>query len=182
LSIQALAWAFKQEIRPAALKFVLVALADCANEREDMSLWPSIAHICEVTCLDIKTVKQYIAKLKDQKLLLDTGERVGRTKQIKVYKLNFQKESRNGPVKEAQIAPETGPKTDYVKRPKNGPRNPYYRTLKEPQDNFYNKNKKQAPNYEGLVSLEDSRTSVRLNSFRKTGLWREEWGPKPNEA
>jgi pyocin large subunit-like protein len=113
MSIQALAWAFKQEIRPAALKFVLVALSDCANEKEDMNLWPSIAHICDVTCLDVKTVKRYLVELKRLDLLVDTGRRKGRTNQIKVYKLNFENRPENGPVKQAHISHETGPKTDH---------------------------------------------------------------------
>lgn len=132
MSIQAVAWAFRQNIRPAALKFVLVALADCANEKEDMNLWPSIAHICDVTCLDVKTVKRYLVELKRLHLLVDTGERKGPTNQIKVYRLEFQKGSENGPLKEARISRETGPKTDPLNRPKNGPRNSHSRTLREP--------------------------------------------------
>ena len=141
MSIQAVAWAFRQKIKLAALKFVLVALADCANEKEGMHLWPSIAHICDVTGLDAKTVKRYLVELKRLHLLVDTGKRKGRTNQIKVYMLDFQNRSENGSVKEAHISRERGPKTDHVKEPKNGPRNSYSRTLNEPASRQSNEKK-----------------------------------------
>lgn len=176
MSIQALAWAFKQKIKPSSLKFVLVALADCANENEGMLLWPSIAHICDTTSLDKKTVKRHLARLKSNGLLSDTGERVGRTKQIKVYKLHSDKRSQKGSVKEAPFPPERGPKWDLLKRPQMGPRNPYTRTLKEPRGNSYGKGRYRN---DDMTEVSDSKLAARINSFRKTGLWRNEWGATP---
>lgn len=86
MSIEALCWAFDQQVKPAAAKFVLVALSNNANMHGHV--WPSIETLCRRTCLERKTVMKSIDWLEELGLLIDTGERRGATKQIKVYKLN----------------------------------------------------------------------------------------------
>lgn len=84
MSSEALAWAFKQEIKPSSVKFTLVALCECANYRTGL-IFPSISHLSEITGQDRKTVIANIAELERRGLIADTGERSGKTKQVKVY-------------------------------------------------------------------------------------------------
>ena len=65
VSIDAISWVFKQDIKPSWLKFVLVALADCASA--EWRCWPSIAHLCQVTGLDRKTIIKAV-KILEEKL------------------------------------------------------------------------------------------------------------------
>lgn len=84
MSSEALAWAFKQNCKSASAKFTLVALCECANYKTGR-IYPSIAHLTELTGQNRKTIIANIAELESAGLLLDTGERAGATKQIKVY-------------------------------------------------------------------------------------------------
>lgn len=85
MSSEALAWAFKVNVKPSALKFTLVALCECANYKTG-HIYPSIAHLEEITGQDRKTLIANIAKLELLGLIVDTGERAGKTGQIKVYR------------------------------------------------------------------------------------------------
>lgn len=85
MSSEALAWAFKVDVRPSAVKFTLIALCECANYKTG-SIHPSIAHIEEITGQNRKTIIANISKLEAIGLIADTGERIGATKQIKVYR------------------------------------------------------------------------------------------------
>ena len=80
--------AFSSLIKPSATKFVLVALADYANELGES--YPSIETLENKTCQDRKTIMQSISRLIDAGCLSDTGERKGRTKQIPVYRINIE--------------------------------------------------------------------------------------------
>lgn len=114
MSIHAIAWVFDQDIRPSWLKFTLVAFADCANEKDEMKCWPSIAHVCAVTSQDRKTVIGSIADLVGRGWLVDTGERRGKTKQVKVYMLCLPKTNStvDGIVKESRPSLERVPSAD----------------------------------------------------------------------
>jgi hypothetical protein len=85
VSSEAVAWAFKQDIKPSSLKFTLVAMAECANYQSGL-VFASTAHLCEITGQDRKTVLANQAELEKRGLIEDTGERTGKTKQIKVYR------------------------------------------------------------------------------------------------
>lgn len=85
MSVSALTWAFASQIRPATAKFVLVALADYANEVGEA--YPSIETLCRKTCMDRKTIISHLQFLADIGAIADTGERRGRTKKVKVYAL-----------------------------------------------------------------------------------------------
>lgn len=85
MSSEALAWAFKTNIRSSALKFTLVALCECANYRTG-HIYPSLAQLEEITGQNRKTLIANIAKLEEVGLIEDTGQRAGRTGQIKVYR------------------------------------------------------------------------------------------------
>jgi pyocin large subunit-like protein len=86
VSLRAIIWAFKQNVRPAATKFVLVALADYANDY-DGCCYPSTAAICEKTSLDRKTVLNALVRLQSLEKIADTGRRVGPSHQVKMFQL-----------------------------------------------------------------------------------------------
>lgn len=86
MSIGALNWAFDQRVRPSSVKFVLVAIADCADTHSGTA-WPSIEHLCSTTSQDRKTVIAALQRLVDTGWIADTGERRGRTKQVRVFRL-----------------------------------------------------------------------------------------------
>lgn len=98
MSIEAISWAFQQPIRPSTAKFVLVAIANCADGQEFIA-WPSIRYIATVTSQDPKTVQAGINRLREEGFIEDSGERKGATRQVVVYRLNI---SKNGSVKETQ--------------------------------------------------------------------------------
>jgi hypothetical protein len=102
MSSEALAWAFKSDVKPSSVKFTLVALCECANYQTG-KIFPSIRHLCQITGQDRKTVISNIGKLVSEGWIDETGERVGKTGQIKVYQANIgtvpkveQSQERNG--------------------------------------------------------------------------------------
>ncbi|SAL76540.1 hypothetical protein AWB68_05008 [Caballeronia choica] len=66
---------------------VAVILADLADRSG--CAYPSIPYLCERSGLCRSTVKQALRELRVSGLLVDTGERVGRTGQIPVYRLSL---------------------------------------------------------------------------------------------
>lgn len=91
MSLDATIWAWKQRIKKnkhasrSAVKIVLVSLADRASE--DHTCFPSISRLELDTELNRKTILAAIRHLAEIGLIADTGERKGRTKQVKVYRL-----------------------------------------------------------------------------------------------
>lgn len=79
-------WAMLQPVRPATHKFVLVALANCAD-KESNEAWPSTAELVDVTGLDRKTVLVALERLNAAGFAVDRGKRRGRTGQVKVFHL-----------------------------------------------------------------------------------------------
>jgi hypothetical protein len=80
-------WAAKQRPGSASAKLVLLGLASCADANH--CAYPSIDWLCEFSDLNRKTVIAALQRLEDGMfpLIEDTGERKGRTKQVKVYRL-----------------------------------------------------------------------------------------------
>lgn len=92
MSLDATTWAWKVRQKQKAggstkplKRLVLLSLADRAGE--DHCAYPSIARLVEDTEMDRKTVLKIIDELIQDGLIEDTGERKGRTKQVKVYRL-----------------------------------------------------------------------------------------------
>ena len=85
MSSEAVAWAFKQNIKPSSLKFTLVAMAECANYKTG-HIFASIAHLSEITGQDRKTIIANTAELETRGYIADTGDRTGKTNQVKVYR------------------------------------------------------------------------------------------------
>jgi len=86
MSWVALGWASKQKPGRVADKMVLIALADRHNEESDVS-YPSVAWLADFSCLDRKTVVAALNRLESAGLISDSGQRVGKTKQVKAYSL-----------------------------------------------------------------------------------------------
>ena len=74
----------------SAKRLVLLALADRANK--ESICFPSIARVVKDTGMDRKTVMNTINDLITLGLVLDTGERKGGTNQVRVLKINVDKQ------------------------------------------------------------------------------------------
>jgi DNA-binding Lrp family transcriptional regulator len=85
LSIQAVSWAFNQDIAQSSEKFVLIALCNYADTLG--ICYPSIARLAFDTGLDRKTVMDRIASLESNGIIRDTKKRVGPTRRVTVYKI-----------------------------------------------------------------------------------------------
>jgi pyocin large subunit-like protein len=138
LSIHAVSWAMKCRLPKVAEKFLLVCLANYADENG--RCYPSIAALEYDTSMNRKTIIAAMKRLVDAGLVMDTGQRVGKTRQIPVYQINMTAEysAENGIVDDAENNTETGtvPKTEQSQKvlgnsPKNGTRN-----RQEPSDNI----------------------------------------------
>jgi hypothetical protein len=88
MSWEAQAWAAKQRAGGASAKLVLMIYASFANERG--WAYPSNPTVSEISELDTKTVRIAIEKLELLGLLIDTGKRTGRTKQVRVLQLGME--------------------------------------------------------------------------------------------
>jgi hypothetical protein len=85
VSIHALSWAFKRDIKRSSEKFVLVCLCNYADERG--YCYPSIAALQRDTSQDRKTVIANLKALIESRYIADTGRRVGPTKGVIVYQV-----------------------------------------------------------------------------------------------
>lgn len=119
MSIELLDLAFRSNVRPSSTKFVLVALADYANDWHEA--YPSITTLCNRTSQDRKTVMTNLQRLQQAGLIVDTGVRRGKTQQVRVYKILLADvEAKNSPKKgtvpktgQSHFSPETVPKTGH---------------------------------------------------------------------
>lgn len=107
MSIEHLNKAFKADIQKSSLKFILVALADYANEVGEA--YPSIDTVCKKTALNKKTVQAGLLELQELGYLRDTGRKVGESRRVRVFQID---EPKNGII----------PKTE-ADDPKNGIQN-----------------------------------------------------------
>lgn len=86
MSVEAITWSFKLRFDRSSTKFVLVALASCANR--DMTCCPPVAYLADVTSQNQKTVTENIQRLKEMGLIFVTGDRDKNTGRV-IYKLNI---------------------------------------------------------------------------------------------
>jgi DNA-binding PadR family transcriptional regulator len=89
MSFEALAWAGKCKPGSASRKLVLFALADRHNDEVNGS-YPSVAWIAEFTDLNRKTIIAALDELERLGLITDSGERRGKTGQVKLYRLHLE--------------------------------------------------------------------------------------------
>lgn len=125
MSVEAITWALRQEIRRSSAKFVLVVLANCASG-DTFVAWPSVAYLAGSTSQDRKTVLANLKKLASWGLIEDTGKRKGVTRQVPVYRLICDLPPRTAPDKPSRkwnrsengIVPETDESsTDFPSKP-----------------------------------------------------------------
>ncbi|WP_230770660.1 helix-turn-helix domain-containing protein [Sphingomonas sp. Leaf4] len=88
MSTAALTWAFDMAGLSASEKLVLLVYANFANDRA--CAYPSNQTVCRLSGLNEKTVRSAIERLCAAGLLDDTGDRVGRTQQVRVYRLGIE--------------------------------------------------------------------------------------------
>ncbi|HEY8604711.1 DnaA N-terminal domain-containing protein [Tsuneonella suprasediminis] len=107
MSWETQAWAAKQRPGSSSAKLVLLGLASCADANH--CAFPSIQWLCDFSDLNRKTVIAALQRLEDGMfpLIEDTGERRGRTLQVKVYRLAAGAEGAS-----ADPASETVPKAE----------------------------------------------------------------------
>ena len=86
MSREATTWAAAQRPPKCADKAVLWALAD-ASHRATWEAFPSVAAIGAFAMLNRKQVIASLDRLERAGLIRDSGRRVGRTAQVKVYLL-----------------------------------------------------------------------------------------------
>ena len=79
-------WAGRQRPSKSSDKLVLLGLGHFAHASTGKS-FPSIAALSEWCVLGRQTIIECIARLEASGLIEDTGERVGRTRQVKVWVL-----------------------------------------------------------------------------------------------
>lgn len=87
MSSKGIGWAIEQKARGID-KLVLILLAE-AHKVESGLAFPSIKWLVEHTGLDRKTVIRSLDRLEIVGLIEDTGERVGKTNQVKCYRLQL---------------------------------------------------------------------------------------------
>lgn len=92
---------------------MLLGLAECASRGHGLA-FPSIAELVEFSSLDRKSVIANLDKLEKAGFIQDTGRKVGRTGQIKVYQLSVPKTEPSQKRNSSEIP---------ANSPKNGTRN-----------------------------------------------------------
>lgn len=110
MSWETQSWAAKQRPGSASAKLVLLGLASCSDANH--CAFPSIQWLCDFSDLNRKTVIAALQRLEDGMfpMIRDTGERRGRTSQVKVYRLAA-----------AEQGAPADPASDSAPRPANGP-------------------------------------------------------------
>jgi biotin operon repressor len=103
-------WVFKQPLKPSWLKFLLIALADCAND--EGHCYPSGKYLCIKTGLNRKTVIAGLDTLEAKGYLIDTGQRKGVTKQVKIYQIRVPDEGLLNSTVNGTLIPERVPSAD----------------------------------------------------------------------
>jgi pyocin large subunit-like protein len=88
VSRRATEWAALQRPAQGVDKLVLWAIAH--HHSPTAGAFPSTAALIEFTGLTRKVVLHSVARLQRARLVEDTGRRVGKTRQVKVYRLGFE--------------------------------------------------------------------------------------------
>jgi hypothetical protein len=135
MSFVTLNWALKLAMPPrsASAKAVLIVLAYRAKRTpaDRFECYPSIPYLVGATGQNRKTIFNNLAKLQRWRLLSDTGRRMGKTRQVIVYRLHM-REGLSTPYPQKPSKPaETGPKSCA-----NSPKKPAQVAQKRDTDSF----------------------------------------------
>lgn len=118
MSVEAITWALKQPVKPSSTKFVLVVLANCADQ--NFFAWPSTTYLCTATSQDRKTVLENMKRLRDLGYIADTGMRKGGTGSVPVYQLRSPENGTASAEDSGGEDPAAVPKTGHVSGSENG--------------------------------------------------------------
>lgn len=83
-------WAIRQRLDPVP-RLILVALADRANTNG--LAWPSVAWLAEFCGFHRTTIMRDLNRLQRARLIENTGDRKGDTRQVKVWRLRMNEDS-----------------------------------------------------------------------------------------
>lgn len=171
MSTHATRWAWTAPVNTCNERCMLLALADRAGD--DHTAWPSYDRLAQDTQLDPKTIPIVLARLQAAGHIIDTGERKGPTKRVKVWRLAIptaegqpadnptknhpiestqnRNQSASNPPKNGRLNPS---KNGRLNTPKNGVLNPSENGVQNLKQNL-SKNLKQNPpqkNFEKIQS------------------------------
>jgi hypothetical protein len=167
MSLRDITWAIEEAECPTAhATLVLIIFANFANA--DGRAYPCAETVAAKSKQNIKTVRAAIDALEDVGLLEDTGRRVGRTGNVKVYRIGREGHPKVGSFKgetlrEVDTAPleaarasasETLPKTGALKVPASGSK-PTHKRVAEPVS--------------GTIPLEDADASSAPRGEKRDG-------------
>ncbi|MCJ8162340.1 helix-turn-helix domain-containing protein [Acinetobacter zhairhuonensis] len=169
MSIDATRWAWAVEVKSSAQRLVLLSLADRAGEEH--TAWPSIDRLAKDTVLDKKTVQKVILELINIGLVLDTGDRAGPTKRVRVLKLVG--------VKGREDYSKDSPKTDVKKEAKNKANTPnngnIEQTQKRDDSNTGNDSQNRSSN-EPTLGMQNLKENLPMNLS-----YQHEWMPNQQQ-
>lgn len=183
MSRAATEWAWRLNLK-ASQKLLLLSLADRADEHH--CCYPSITRLMHDTGLDKKTIGKWINEMIQQGLLIDTGERKGITKRVRVLKLNLDFEfTQKGDRSIKANKPKTGnvPKNGNI--PKNGclndPKNGSLNQSLEPKNNTHiaRSNFESVDNFATAPPPHRSDTLVQTGEGGKAGIFLSSEPPAP---
>ena len=89
MSIQAMDWALKQPVKPAAAKLLLIAIANYANH--EGKAWPSKTTLANDCCIDKSVVCRHMKTLVDLGHVTTTERRIQGVSLTSVIALNINK-------------------------------------------------------------------------------------------
>ncbi|EPL1955524.1 helix-turn-helix domain-containing protein [Citrobacter freundii] len=126
-------WAWSLELK-ASQKLLMLSLADRADESH--CCYPSIQRLVKDTGMDRKTIGKWVGQMIEDGLITDTGERKGKTKQVRVLRLNievkeYQKRNSTENGNDTKFTHETSPNLD-TKRSQNWDTESVIEPVKEP--------------------------------------------------
>lgn len=184
MSIDATRWAWAVSVNNSSQRLVLLSLADRAGE--DHTAWPSIERLAKDTVLDKKTVQKVLIELMKLQLIIDTGERTGPTKRVKILKLNGVK----GREEYTQNRDDLNSKKDIkskVNQPNNGnikqPQNRDYSNFENnPQNGILNDPKIGVQNLSGNLSINFSCEHDWMPDLQSLEIKLKIAGPEKNTA
>lgn len=104
MSLRAISWAMNLQIKPQSSKFVLMVLADFATERNKSAV--SNEGFQFATGMTLAQIEYALQNLVDNRVIEDSGQRVGDQKNIRVFQLMMLKplEKIKGRTKQTSLA------------------------------------------------------------------------------
>ena len=168
MSLRDITWAIEEAECPTAhATLVLIIFANFANA--DGRAYPSAETVATKGKQNIKTVRAAIDALEDVGLIEDTGRRVGRTGNVKVYRIG-----REGHPKAGTLKGETLREADTASlepaQPSSRQALPETGALKVPASGSKPTHKRVAEPVSGTIPLEDANASSAPKGEKRVGL------------